>query len=469
MAQKIFTPFGALVTSYELGEVYTGVFEPGVYRGFDSLSVESETEEQITVNIGHSKTGIHKVLPNNQYDTEPTGVLFMKNGMLVHDTNPVQITVSKADSLRADAIIGHIEYIENLDTPGVYFEYGVEEGVGLDYVSNDPKKMVIGFITWGYDSDQGFIDDAAGAPGTLPDVSIGYLRRKAPNLANKSDLDLPNFQYFSHLNQGNNFTGVNTFQSETRFNGLISKPLRQITASITDDGYIVIGGSNTRGTEFIMDLGGISAKRLIYGFRHENKPYSNAADGLRPGTSINIRFYNAAPGAVHFARNTMSIPYSKGFYLPSQALPIRNGILYTLRLESFSNATHGVFSISPHIGVEDLEKHKDEVQDLIIAQVSVGNKLLDHENGDIYYSFTKEKNKAIYLVTITVVIKADSMVSSGNTLLPTELRPPYVSRVDTDGGGYLLVHPNGQVSSVNSQASHPRTWSLSYLAGVDTA
>ena len=464
MAQKIFTPFGANVASFELREAYAGIIQPSVYRGFDSLTVLSEGGGSHTIQIHHNITGFLKVLPNNLFDSNPTGVLFMPNGMVVHDDDPVQLTLSTAEGLRIDAVIADILYIEEMDSPGAYFHYLVEEDVGFNYDPNNAQRLVIGYITWGYQSEDPGFQESLPSPDI--NLSIGYIRNYIPNLANKPDRELPNFDEFAKKPDNNIFTGNNTFNSDLRINKIISTPLRNVTSPISADGYIILGGQGLEGVEFRMDLDTITSNTDIFGFRYEGRNFSTGGV-IRPGLTIKIRFFNTGSNKVTFKPVQGTGINRKGFFIPSH-INIIEGVLYSIRLESIVSTANALFSISPQVGLEDFINHKEEVNDLIGAyKTSFGNVLISEDHCKIYYSYKEEVSSARCLVTINAHIRDDYEANSGNNLLPSHLRPSNIIKTNEQGAhSYLGVHPNGQVFVSNSGPDFA-LFTCTYLSGVD--
>lgn len=87
MTSKTFTDHRALVLSYELREAMLGIINTGVYCGFDTV-----TKTSTGVTISHDKTGIRKNLENWDL-SNPTGVYITRFGTVVHEENPVEVTI----------------------------------------------------------------------------------------------------------------------------------------------------------------------------------------------------------------------------------------------------------------------------------------------------------------------------------------------------------------------------------------
>lgn len=87
MGQKRFTTYKASVNSFPLGEQHIGVFKPGRYNGFDSMT----TEDNITITLAH--TGVIKKTTNQDTQVSLFGVVVMPTGIIIHEEGAITLTM----------------------------------------------------------------------------------------------------------------------------------------------------------------------------------------------------------------------------------------------------------------------------------------------------------------------------------------------------------------------------------------
>lgn len=152
MAQKRFTTYKAAVESFPLGEQHVGIFKPGRYNGYDSMT----TSDNITLTIAH--TGIIKKTDPLGNQVGLYGVAIMPTGVIIHEEGPLTINLpSVSDPLieepqtRKFALV--IEHNYQQVKGGVKANYLIiagEPGTTVPALTNPKSQILLGVITKDY-------------------------------------------------------------------------------------------------------------------------------------------------------------------------------------------------------------------------------------------------------------------------------------------------------------------------------
>lgn len=146
MAQTIFIEHSKALTSFDENQRWLGVFEPGIYRGFDQIAFSGTT-----ATLSHAVTGILKtdITSNNQ--SNRTAVLLTKQGSIVHEDASVDLTVDYnvgSSEQRIDYVIGRHTYQDSAG--GVDMAFSILKGplnsTAEPTISDDLNDILIGKI-----------------------------------------------------------------------------------------------------------------------------------------------------------------------------------------------------------------------------------------------------------------------------------------------------------------------------------
>lgn len=149
MSTKTFVNYKAPVNSYETAnERFVGIIEPGRVRGFDQLFLPSPG---LSFGISHELTGIIKQDIAGTPSVDKTGVLYTKQGVIVHSTGlltGLAIPPNAGTENRIDVLYYQHKYLETTaDNFGVF---GVQPGVagmGKPALPLPDQMIEVGIIT----------------------------------------------------------------------------------------------------------------------------------------------------------------------------------------------------------------------------------------------------------------------------------------------------------------------------------
>ena len=175
MAQKTFFNWQDSIKSFEFGEQFNGIIQPGRYRGYDQITDAGGVG--ININLAHLITGHSKTIENNS-QVNNVGIAMLPNGTVVHETTalpniPID-TNGAGPNARVDLIIAEHEYTQ-VD-PGTPVVYSVVKGDALGNVPSLPnpeKQIELGRLV-------------IGAGGTTFGDILSYTPASLPLLGNES-------------------------------------------------------------------------------------------------------------------------------------------------------------------------------------------------------------------------------------------------------------------------------------------
>jgi len=129
MESKVFSNYKAPLNSFKEGcEKFLGILEPGRVRGFDTLFVQAG----LTFGLSHNITGILKTKLDSTEQSPRTGVVFSKQGVVLHiegDLTDLTATANAGGEAREDIIYLDITYLADEQTVD-YGVFGILPGGG---------------------------------------------------------------------------------------------------------------------------------------------------------------------------------------------------------------------------------------------------------------------------------------------------------------------------------------------------
>ena len=443
MADKLFTQFQASVKSFDLRESNQGLIEPAVYRGYDSISGAGSSSGVIPIKFVHGATAFKKVAPNNNLESDNSGVIVFPNGMLYHDSVERILNLPQSPSgTRYHLLVAELEYVESPNASQVNYiiiedgydpldivNMGGSGGVGTITIPNPAKQVAIGFVKV--------------VPGTTI-ANVEYERFKSPALANGDILGFRGGNVLALVNKTNTFTEPQNFDRDNRMGGFVTETLKTINNPTIDaNGLLVLSGANN--SSLIVNCNGSSIN--LRGFTHTNKPFgSTLGNNLLRGTSIKIRFVNVGAGST-FLSHRVDLP---GFTLTGGSVNVAENVLYTLRLDNINTpAGNHEFSVSANIDratvLSLIDGHYKEA-DLIINE-----SLINTSDVKLGYSVIKKGTKR--LVTLVAETEPSPIPYPYSGVIPPNLRPsstlnnaisdqPYLRMSISSTGNVTIDHSN---------------------------
>lgn len=143
--QRRFTNYKDPVNSFPLGEMTIGLFKPGRYNGFDTMSIVGG----LTITLDHDGVdNVEKTLINGTPIN--FGALKMPSGTVIHEDEPLEFVIDTNagnTNIRRDLIICEHEYIEVVG--GVEATYLIIKGDNLGNMPelpNPSKQIIMGYL-----------------------------------------------------------------------------------------------------------------------------------------------------------------------------------------------------------------------------------------------------------------------------------------------------------------------------------
>jgi hypothetical protein len=146
MAQTIFHENNRDLIAFDENQRFLGMFEPGVYRGFDSASFVGTT-----LTLAHTLTGVEKTNLAANGKSNKTGIVLTNQGSLIHEDASVDVTVAyngAGGDERIDLIVADHEYQDSpggLDAGWVVIQGTV--GAGAPALTDVNNQVIIGRVT----------------------------------------------------------------------------------------------------------------------------------------------------------------------------------------------------------------------------------------------------------------------------------------------------------------------------------
>lgn len=196
MAQRRFWNFQDEDSTFDLSRWWLGIFEPGLYRGFDFIPSNNQT-----MLLSHDITGIVQT-QLDQALSNKTGCLFTKQGVVIQEDEPISLAVQPAHATlpRKDLVI--VTHIYQETDGGAMAYYSVLQGTpAADPVppalSNPEKQTVLGTLY------------LPGGAASLIDPGVVFTKN-SPELANREKFTIP--ENIAILDQVQTFTAYHIFQ-----------------------------------------------------------------------------------------------------------------------------------------------------------------------------------------------------------------------------------------------------------------
>lgn len=208
MAQKLYTAYSDKLLSYENNVQWVGIFEPGLYRGFDSLVPASVSDTKINLSLNHLLSGIALSSKTPGTFNPKSGVVITPQGFKIHFDEALPISVDKntGNSFdRYDALI--LEHFYTAAAGGQPAEIQVIKDVGKNYKqSNLPQpanQILLGIIRLKPEANEG--------------SKVSWRKIKRPHLSNNAHI----------------FTGTEVIANITSCNDLVDNG-QYLAYSLTD-------------------------------------------------------------------------------------------------------------------------------------------------------------------------------------------------------------------------------------------
>lgn len=471
MAKRIFRQFKENVNSFELTEVLAGILSPGVYKGYDSIASATSDSGKIGLRIRHNVTGYTKVTSANSYEANPSAMVVFPNGKILHDTDEEILQVDQGTALiRYDVIVAELFYVASQN--GSYVTYSVLKGAYTPQITMvGTRATVLNGITLTNPQRQVPVAIIQVNINATTFSQISLIPVPVLPLANANIFNYPGADAFARLDLKNTFRDDITFNKGVNLRGLTQARIRSV--STVSNGYIIIEG-NTEGNEFIFNLQNNAID--IRGFRHATKDLgSDPATQIVPGTTIKVRFINTpGSGNARFYGDLWDNgiePGINGFALPGN-VNIKPMELYTIRLDSVSSPTTGLFSVSPVVTRDEMMNLTASVSTLNTNKYNNSDVLQAlpwQTSGDntISYAAFKIPGTTRYVVTLHAMFRTSTWVLA--TPLPEALRPSgivrgYTKVVNTDVS--MIIQSGGAINLSGGSPSEPdRSISVTYISG----
>jgi hypothetical protein len=244
-----------IIDSFKLDQKFTGVLQPGRYRGFDTIKDISG----LTFSVGHhGATGIKHYSRDNHTESNPKGVWLSTQGVTItedEDIGPFTVDTNAGfTELRFDLLVGSHEYSDTV-TGGNIATYSIIKGTpgaGLPALVDSTRQVVLAVITM--------------KPGQTSLTNESFNYEKPPGLGNTKLLyeDKPN-NLKASLNQAQ---------------GDIVVPTRSVGSDFSVD-HLILGED---GNIFEVDTSGNALTTYIKGISYR-----------QPGTVIWLKVTDSTP------------------------------------------------------------------------------------------------------------------------------------------------------------------------------
>jgi hypothetical protein len=143
MAQKRFFSWKDPIKTFELGEQFNGILQPGRYRGFDNITDAGGVG--INIDVNHLTTGHTKTIENGSVISD-LGIAMMPNGTVVHESAAIPaLSVDSNAGIgndRIDFIIAEHDYTPVLTGTPVTYSILKGPNTGLEPTIANPDNQI---------------------------------------------------------------------------------------------------------------------------------------------------------------------------------------------------------------------------------------------------------------------------------------------------------------------------------------